>query len=179
MKKKTVCQTDLLHQYFRSQECCINALFVCGLSLNTIALKTWKKTINVFLIQLICGLIDFEIRYSNQPLASINISFQKSMITHTYLTRRQYNYGLLITYILSGSVLHIQLGMKLEHDSQGQLRTKLYDKRGGLIFPIVYFPFVCRNIPTSLSYGVYILVYTTKCAYSPVNLPFYLKLIAK
>jgi hypothetical protein len=64
-------------------------------------------------------LIDFEIRYSNQPLASINISFQKSMITHTYLTRRQYNYGLLITYILSGSVLHIQLGMKLEHDSQG------------------------------------------------------------
>jgi hypothetical protein len=40
-------------------------------------------------------------------------------------------------------------------DSEGRLRTKLYDKRDDLNFPIVNFPFICSNIPAA-SYGLYI-----------------------
>ena len=35
-------------------------------------------------------------------------------------------------------------------DSEGRLRTKLYDKRDGFNFPIVNFPFICSNIPADL-----------------------------
>ena len=45
------------------------------------------------------------------------------------------------------------LDLYLEIDSEGWLRTKLYDKRDDLNFPIVNFPFICSNIP---AYGVYI-----------------------
>ena len=41
-------------------------------------------------------------------------------------------------------------------DSKGRLRTKLYDKRYDLNFPIVNFPFICRNIPAASACGVYI-----------------------
>jgi hypothetical protein len=41
-------------------------------------------------------------------------------------------------------------------DSEGRLRTKLYDKRDDLNFSIVNFPFICSNIPTAPTYGVYI-----------------------
>jgi hypothetical protein len=34
------------------------------------------------------------------------------------------------------------LEVHLEIDSEGRLRTKLYDKRGDLNFPIVNFPFI-------------------------------------
>ena len=36
------------------------------------------------------------------------------------------------------------------------LRTKLYDKRDDINFPIVNFPFTCSNIPAAPAYGVYI-----------------------
>ena len=39
------------------------------------------------------------------------------------------------------------LDLNLEIDSQGRLRTKLYDKRDDFNFPIVKFPFMCSNIP--------------------------------
>ena len=48
------------------------------------------------------------------------------------------------------------LNLHLEIDSEGRLRTKLYDKRDGFNFPIVKFPFICSNIPAAPSYGVYI-----------------------
>ena len=48
------------------------------------------------------------------------------------------------------------LGLHLEIDSEGRLRTKLYDKRDDFNFPIVNFPFICSNIPAALAYGVYI-----------------------
>jgi hypothetical protein len=35
-------------------------------------------------------------------------------------------------------------------------RTKLYDKRDDLNFPIVNFPYICSNIPAAPAYGVYI-----------------------
>ena len=48
------------------------------------------------------------------------------------------------------------LDLHLEIDSEGRLRTKLYDKRDDLNFPIVNFPFICSNIPAASAYGVYI-----------------------
>ena len=43
-------------------------------------------------------------------------------------------------------------GLHLEIDSEGRLRTKLYDKRDYFNFPIVNFPFVCSNIPAASAY---------------------------
>ena len=48
------------------------------------------------------------------------------------------------------------LDLHLEIDSEGRLRTKLYDKRDDFNFPIVNFPFLCSNIPAAPVYGVYI-----------------------
>ena len=48
------------------------------------------------------------------------------------------------------------LDLHLEIDSEGWLRTKLYDKRDDFNFPIVNFPFMCSNIPAAPAYGVYI-----------------------
>jgi len=48
------------------------------------------------------------------------------------------------------------LDIHLEIDSEGRLRTKLYDKRDDFNFPIVNFPFICNNIPAAPAYGVYI-----------------------
>jgi hypothetical protein len=49
------------------------------------------------------------------------------------------------------------LDLHLEVDSEGRLRTKLYDKRDDLNFPIVKFPFICSNIiPAAPVYEVYI-----------------------
>ena len=52
----------------------------------------------------------------------------------------------------SASYLHIHI----EIDSEGWLRTQLYDKRDDFNFPIVNFPFICSNIPAASAYGVYI-----------------------
>jgi hypothetical protein len=46
------------------------------------------------------------------------------------------------------------LDLHLEIDSDGWLRTKLYDKRDYFNFPIVNFPFICSNIPAAPAYGV-------------------------
>ena len=48
------------------------------------------------------------------------------------------------------------LDLHLEIDSEGRLRTKLYDKRDDLNFPIMNFPFIRSNIPAAPAYGVYI-----------------------
>jgi hypothetical protein len=47
------------------------------------------------------------------------------------------------------------LDLHLEIDSEGRLRTKLYDKRDDFNFPIVNFP-KCSNIAAAPVYGVYI-----------------------
>ena len=46
------------------------------------------------------------------------------------------------------------LDLHLEIDSEGRLKTKLYDKRDDLNFPIMNFPFICSNIPAAPAYGV-------------------------
>jgi hypothetical protein len=48
------------------------------------------------------------------------------------------------------------LDLHLEINSEGRLRTKLYDKIDDFNFPIVNFPFICSNIPAAPAYGVYI-----------------------
>jgi hypothetical protein len=48
------------------------------------------------------------------------------------------------------------LDLHLEIDSEGRLRTKLYDTRDDFNFPIVNFRFVCSNILSAPAYGVYI-----------------------
>ena len=44
----------------------------------------------------------------------------------------------------------------LQIDQNGYLSTKLYDKRDDFNFPIVNFPFLDSNIPSSPAYGVFI-----------------------
>jgi hypothetical protein len=48
------------------------------------------------------------------------------------------------------------LDLHLEIDSEGWLRTKLYDKREDFNYPIVSFPFICSNISAAPTYGEYI-----------------------
>ena len=50
------------------------------------------------------------------------------------------------------SYIHLHLDI----DSEGWLKTKLYNKRDDFSFPIVNFPFLCSNIPAAPAYGVYI-----------------------
>ena len=50
------------------------------------------------------------------------------------------------------------LGLHLEIDSEGRLRTKSYDKRDDFNFSVVNFPFICSNFPTAPAYGVYLSV---------------------
>jgi hypothetical protein len=52
----------------------------------------------------------------------------------------------------SASYLDLHLGIH----SEGQLKTKLFDKRDDFNFPIVNFPFICSTIPAAPAYGVYI-----------------------
>ena len=44
----------------------------------------------------------------------------------------------------------------LQIDQDRHLITKLYDKRDDFDFPIVNFPFMDSNIPSSPAYGIYI-----------------------
>jgi hypothetical protein len=48
------------------------------------------------------------------------------------------------------------LDLHLDLDSEGRLRTKLYDRRDDFNFPIVNFPFICSKIPAAPAYEVYI-----------------------
>jgi hypothetical protein len=48
------------------------------------------------------------------------------------------------------------LDLHLEIDSEGWLKTNLYNKRADFNFPIVNFPFICSNILAAPAYGVYI-----------------------
>jgi len=67
--------------------------------------------------------------------------------------------------VTCGTLLHATTGtdrsasyldLHLEIDSEGWIRTKLYDKRDDSYFPIVNFPFLCSNFPAAPVYGVYI-----------------------
>jgi hypothetical protein len=46
------------------------------------------------------------------------------------------------------------LDLHIEIESEGRLKTKLYDKRYVVNFLIVNFSFICSNIPAAPAYGV-------------------------
>jgi hypothetical protein len=48
------------------------------------------------------------------------------------------------------------LDLHLEIDSEGRLRTKLYDKRDDFNFRIMNCPFICSNFPAAPAYVVYL-----------------------
>ena len=50
----------------------------------------------------------------------------------------------------------LYLDLHLNIDSEGRLRTKIYDKRDYLNFSIANFQFICSTIPAAPAYGVYI-----------------------
>jgi hypothetical protein len=55
----------------------------------------------------------------------------------------------------------------VEIDNEGRLKTKLYDKRNDVTFPIVNFPFIKSNIPASSVHGAYapqLIRYYRACA---------------
>jgi len=58
------------------------------------------------------------------------------------------------------------LDLDLEHDINGTLTTKLFDKRDDFNFPIVNYSFLDSNIPSSPAYGVYmsqLIQYSITC----------------
>ena len=60
------------------------------------------------------------------------------------------------------------LDLLLSIESDGQLRTSLYDKRDDFNFHITNFPFLSSNIPSSPAYGVFIsqlIRYSRACSY--------------
>ena len=46
----------------------------------------------------------------------------------------------------------------LNRDTNGKVTTQLYDKQDDFNFSLVNFPYICKNIPSSLAYGVYTYV---------------------
>jgi hypothetical protein len=61
-----------------------------------------------------------------------------------------------VTQIFNASNIVQMVSLYLEIDSDGRLRTKLYDNRDDFNFPIDNFPFICSSIPAAPAYGVYI-----------------------
>jgi hypothetical protein len=76
-------------------------------------------------------------------------------------------YSSLRSYIVHSATIELEIKdtpdtdrsasyLDLHLEIEGWLRAKLYDKRYDFNFPIVYFPFICNNIPAAPAYGVYI-----------------------
>ena len=60
------------------------------------------------------------------------------------------------------------LDLLLEFDHQGNLHTRLYDKRDDFNFTIINFPHLSSNIPSSPAYGIYIsqlIRYSRACSH--------------
>jgi len=73
------------------------------------------------------------------------------------------------------------LDIYLEHDINGTLTTKLYDKRDDFNFPIVNYPLLESNIPSSAAYSVYMsqLIRYSRTCNCPVNRIFYIDLYSQ
>ena len=96
-------------------------------------------------------------------LYELNIEFQRSMLA-TYahssfelpLSRFNYPAELEIKDTTESNTSASYLDLPLSIESDGQLRTSLYDKRDDFNFHITNFPFLSSNIPFSPAYGVFI-----------------------
>ena len=92
---------------------------------------------------------NFKFRYIDDVL-SLNNSKFADFVDRIYPTELEIK----DTTDTDGSASYLDL--HLDIDSEGRLRTNLYDKRGDFNFSIVSFPFMCSNIPAAPAYGVYI-----------------------
>jgi hypothetical protein len=92
---------------------------------------------------------NFTFRYIDDVL-SLNNSRFGDFVDHIYSIELEIKDATYTNRSASYPDLHLEI------DSEGRLRTKLYDKRDDFNFPIVNFPFICSNIPTAPAYGVYI-----------------------
>ena len=68
----------------------------------------------------------------------------------------------------------LYLYIHLEIDSEGRLRTKLYDKRDDFNFPIVNFAFIWSNIPAAPAYGY---IFLSWCDVPELGVPIRISLI--
>jgi hypothetical protein len=92
---------------------------------------------------------NFTFRYIDDVL-SLNNSTFGDFVDYTYRIELEIKDTTYTARFASYIDLHQDI------DNEGWLRTKLYDKRDELNFPIVNFPFICSNIPATPAYGVYI-----------------------
>jgi hypothetical protein len=92
---------------------------------------------------------NFKFRYIDDVL-SLNNSKFADFVDRIYPTELEIK----DTTDTDGSASYLDL--HLDIDSEGRLRTNLYDKRGDFNFSIVSFSFMCSNIPAAPAYGVYI-----------------------
>ena len=91
---------------------------------------------------------NFSFRYIDDVLSLKNPNFRDylHLIYPTELEIKE-------TTDTTSSASYLDLYLYIDN---GRLRSKLYDKRDDFNFPIVNFPFLSGNIPTSPAYGVYI-----------------------
>ena len=103
---------------------------------------------------------NFTFRYIDDVLSLNN----KKFIDYVH---RIYPSELEIKDTTDSSTSAAYLDIFLRRNQQGQLFTKLYDKRDDFNFPIVNFPFMESNIPASPTYGVYmsqLIRYSRACS---------------
>ena len=81
----------------------------------------------------------------------LSLSFS-DYVHHIYPIKLKIKYFADTARSVSYLDIHIETDSygKLRIDSDDWLRTKLYDKKKYLNFPIVNIPFICKNIPPNL-----------------------------
>ena len=97
--------------------------------------------------------LNFTFSYIDDDVLSLNNSRFGNFVDCTYPIELE------IKDTTDAAMSASYLDLHLKINSEGQLRTKLYDKRDDINFPILNFPFICSNIPAAPAYGVYIYIY--------------------
>ena len=97
----------------------------------------------------IASQFNFTYRYIDDEL-SINYQDFENYLGQTYPAELE------IKDMAESNTSATYLDLLLSIESDGQLRTSLYDKRDDFYFDITNFPFLGSNIPTPPAYGVFI-----------------------
>ena len=125
----------------------------CALLLAEIFLYSYEAEFIQFLLSTgkdkIASQFNFTYRYIDDVLSINNPNFEN------YLGQ-MYNAELEIKGTTESNTSASYLDLILTIESDGQLRTSLYDKRDDFNFNITIFPFLSSNIPSSPAYGVFI-----------------------
>ena len=110
---------------------------------------------DLFLFSYEAGFIQALLKKNEKKLAIYDV-LSRNNCKLGYFVYRIYDIALEIKNITDTARYVSYLDLHLEIDRENRLRTKLYDKRDDLNFPIVNLPFICSNIPAAPAYGVYI-----------------------